>query len=89
MPVLELQDHGKAKSAILGEARKAVEEDGAHVIILGCAGMSPIMKYVKEQLGVPVIDPGGAALKIAEVLVSMNLVQSKMCYPFGPDKLIR
>jgi len=86
MSVLELLDHEKAKDAILNEAKKAVEEDGAHVIILGCAGMSPILDYLKKQLQVPVIDPGGAALKIAEALVTLRLTQSKHCYPTPPPK---
>ncbi len=89
LSVLELLDHEKAKKAILREARKAVEEDGAHVIILGCAGMSPIIRHVEEQLQVPVIEPGGAALKLAEALVSMGLAQSKRCFPTPPRKEIK
>jgi allantoin racemase len=88
MPVLELLDHEKVKDTILNEAKKAVE-DGAHVIILGCAGMSPIVAYVQEHLQVPVIDPGGAALKIAELLVSMHLAHSKRCFPTPPPKKIK
>jgi allantoin racemase len=88
MPVLELLDHEKAKIAILNEAKKAIEEDGAHVIILGCAGMSPILTYLQHHLQVPVIDPGGAALKIAESLVFLGLTQSKRCYPPPPPKKI-
>ncbi|MEE1550936.1 MAG: aspartate/glutamate racemase family protein [Nitrospinaceae bacterium] len=88
-PVLELADHAKVKEIILQEARIAVEEDGAHVIILGCAGMSRILTYVQEKLQVPVIDPGGAALKIAETLVSMGLAQSKRCFPTPPSKEIK
>jgi allantoin racemase len=89
LPVLKLLDHEKAKETILREARKAVEEDGADVIILGCAGMSPVLKYVQQELKVPVIDPGGAALKMAESLVSMGLCQSKRCYPTPPTKEIK
>ncbi len=88
MPVLELLDHEKAKDAILNEAKKAIEEDGAHVIILGCAGMSSILTYVQQQLQVPVIDPGGAAIKIAESLVALRLTQSKHCFPTPPPKKI-
>ena len=86
LSVLDLLDHKKAKTAILREARLAIEEDGAHVIILGCAGMSPIIEYLKSELNVPVIDPGGAALKIAEALVTLRLSQSKKCYPTPPPK---
>jgi allantoin racemase len=89
LSVLELLDHDKAKDAILNEGIKAIEKDGAHVIILGCAGMSPILDYLQENLGVPVIDPGGSALKLAEAMVTLGLKQSKKCYPTPPPKEIR
>lgn len=89
IPVLELLDHDKAKEAILREAKKAVEEDGAHVIILGCAGMSPVIREIQHKLNIPVIDPGNTALKMAELLVSMNLSQSKKCFPKPPPKEIK
>ena len=86
MSVLDLLDHEKAKEAIFNEAKKAVEEDGAHVIILGCAGMSSILTYVQQNLQVPVVDPGGAALKMAESLVSLRITQSKHCFPTPSPK---
>ncbi len=58
-------------------ARKAVEEDGAEVICLGCAGMSGFDKALQEELGVPVIDGVVAALKFLEGLNGYGLHTSK------------
>jgi len=44
------------KAAILVEGKKAVEEEGAEVIVLGCTGKSGFMKEMKNKLGVPVLD---------------------------------
>lgn len=46
--------------------RKAVEEDYAEALILGCTPGVGFYKQVEEKLGVPVIDPSIAALKRAE-----------------------
>jgi allantoin racemase len=47
----------------IGEA--LVDEDGADVIIMGCAGMSRHRRQLEEALGVPVVDPTQAAVAIA------------------------
>lgn len=87
VPVLELEDEGKTKTALLAESRRAIEEDGADVIILGCTGMIGMAKWLREKLGVPVIDPAVASLKIAESLVDMGVSHSKHVYPAPPEKL--
>lgn len=68
---------GKTKEAILNVAREAIEEDGAEVIILGCAGMAGYGKELEEELGVPVLDPNAVALKMAEAMVDLGLKPSK------------
>jgi len=67
-------------SLLLTEGKKAVEEDLADVLVLGCSGLKRFAEKLQEKLGVPVIDPLVAALKMAEVLVDMNLHQSKIVY---------
>jgi hypothetical protein len=37
---------------------------------------------LQEELGVPVVDPTLTAINIAEMLISMNLKQSVLSYPF-------
>jgi allantoin racemase len=72
IPVLELEkDPDRTKKEIIKEARFAIEKKGAEVIILGCTGMAPIARAIKEELGVPVIEPMLAALKTAEMLLEI------------------
>lgn len=88
VPVLDLKEKDRATEAILGEARRAIEEDGADAIVLGCTGMSPVAAALGKKLPVPVVDPAAAALTMAESLVQMNLSHSKRCYPPPPKKEI-
>jgi allantoin racemase len=76
-----------SKDEFLSEARKAIEEDGADVIIPGCGVFTYIAKQLQEELGVPVINPQGAAIKLAESLVKLHLTQSKTAYPKPPVKV--
>jgi allantoin racemase len=45
--------------------RDLVNEDGADVIVMGCAGMARHRLALEEALGVPVIDPTQAAVAMA------------------------
>ncbi|GAA5196975.1 aspartate/glutamate racemase family protein [Microbacterium jejuense] len=77
--VLELEsDPERAVAAIVEESRRAVTEDRAEVIVLGCGGMAELEPRVREQCGVPVVDGVQAAVKIAESLVSLGLQTSKI-----------
>jgi allantoin racemase len=78
-PVLALEgsESSKVEELIIAEARKAVEEDGAEVISLGCAGMAGLDERLKRELGVPVIDGVTAAIKLVEALVGCGIQTSK------------
>lgn len=79
LPVLEIEDSPeRTLEAILAEAKVAIEQDRAEVLILGCGGMTGIADRISEILGVPVIDGVAAAIKIAEGLVSLGLGTSKV-----------
>jgi allantoin racemase len=56
---------------------KAAEEDGAEVAILGCAGMAGYATEISEKVGITVLDPTGASLKVCEALVESGLAHSK------------
>lgn len=94
VPVLELEgDRGRLAELLVEQSIKAIEEDGAHVIVLGCTGMVGLAQEVQEGLAkrgyeVPVIDPAKAALKVAEALVDLKLTHSKRTYPYPPAKEI-
>ena len=53
--------------------RELVEQDGADVIVMGCAGMARHRRPLEEALGVPVIDPTQAAVAMA-----IGAVQAQM-----------
>lgn len=77
--VLELEEYpDRAVAAILNQARLAVEEDKAEVIVLGCGGMSGLDDQIRSRLGVPVVDGVAAAVTIAESLVRLGLTTSKV-----------
>jgi allantoin racemase len=58
-------------------ARRAAEEDGAEVIVLGCAGMTGLDRVIQERLGVPVLDGVVCALIIAGGLAKYGLSTSR------------
>ncbi|GAA3086968.1 aspartate/glutamate racemase family protein [Rhizobium viscosum] len=78
IPVLELED---AASGAIGKLRAEIEralaEDGAEAIVLGCAGMTDLARELQEIYGIPVVDGVAAAVKQAEALVSLGLSTSK------------
>lgn len=79
MAVLELEtaDPAETDARIIAAARQAVEQDGAEVICLGCAGMAGLDKKVAAAVGVPVVDGVVSALKLLEGVVAAGLSTSK------------
>ncbi|HEX3547734.1 MAG TPA: aspartate/glutamate racemase family protein [Mycobacterium sp.] len=75
-----------AVQAIVDEAARAVSEDGADVICLGCAGMAGVTTAVSAKLGVPAVDGVAAAVALAQALVGLGLSTSKAgVLAAGPD----
>lgn len=75
--LLSKADLRKMQGVALEEAKKAIDEDGAEVIIAYAGSYD----YLKEHLDVPVINPLIATLKITEALIKMGLTHSKKTYP--------
>jgi allantoin racemase len=67
-----------AIQAIVDEAARAVTEDGADVICLGCAGMAGVTQAISAKLGVPAVDGVAAAVALAQALVGLGLTTSKI-----------
>ncbi|MCK4402469.1 MAG: aspartate/glutamate racemase family protein [Dehalococcoidia bacterium] len=91
IPVLDLTDVKKLTSALVDESIKAIAEDGAHAIVLGCTGMLGVADDLSDALkkkgyGVPVIYPVAVAVKYLEMLIALGLKQSKKTYMPPPDK---
>lgn len=78
IPVLEIQNSEKVINAMILTAKRAIQEDGAEVICLGCASMSGLDKHVEREVGVPVLDGVVCAIKIAESLYEYQLKLSKV-----------
>jgi len=53
-------------------SRKAVHEDGAEVVVLGCTGTYGHYRELQRALKVPVIDPVVAAMNHIEMLVDLR-----------------
>ena len=58
-------------------ARTAIEQDGAEVIILGCAGMVGYAEELEKELGIVVLDPTTVTFKMAEALADIEISHSK------------
>ncbi|MDT5125376.1 MAG: allantoin racemase [Mycobacterium sp.] len=71
-------DPAGAVQAIVDEAARAIAEDGADVICLGCAGMAGVTEAISTKLGVPAVDGVGAAVALGQALVGLGLTTSKV-----------
>jgi allantoin racemase len=70
--VLDLERPGSAAEAkISDEIARALAEDGAQAIVLGCAGMADLAARLSARHGVPVIDGVAAACGMACVLAGL------------------
>jgi len=86
MSTLEVDtDPVGAVRGIVQQARIAVEQDHAEAICLGCAGMAGLERAITAELGVPVIDGIGAAVRLAEAVVGLGLATSKVSTYAPPD----
>jgi allantoin racemase len=89
--VLSLNDRKKLIAGLVSESKKAVDEDGAGVIVLGCTAMINVKEDVEKQLKkakypVQVIEAASAALLMLETYVRMGLRHSKITYMSPPKK---
>ncbi|KMO80965.1 Asp/Glu/hydantoin racemase [Mycolicibacterium chubuense] len=79
-------DPAGAVRAIVEEAVRAVTEDGADVVCLGCAGMAGVTTAISDEVGVPAVDGVAAAVALAQAVVGLGLSTSKAgVYAPGPD----
>jgi allantoin racemase len=78
VPVLALEEPGSdARRTIEAEIARALAEDGAEAIVLGCAGMTDLARDLGRKAGVPVVDGVASATVLAEGLVRLGLRTSK------------
>lgn len=77
--VLELEHEGSdACARISAEIGRAVAEDRAEAIVLGCAGMADLAGRLAAEHGLPVLDGVACAVRLAEAMVGLNLRTSRL-----------
>jgi len=86
IPVLQMHDNIELTfQALKNDAIKAMEE-GAQALVIGCTALSGIDERLRKDLGVPVLENEGTALKVAEMLVDLKVTHSKKTYPKPSEK---
>ncbi|MEU0877118.1 aspartate/glutamate racemase family protein [Lentzea sp. NPDC005914] len=75
IPVLELDS--AALDVVTAACARAVEEDGADAVVLGCAGMTDWAEPISAAIGVPVVDGVQSAVLTVQALVEMGLRTGK------------
>ena len=68
----------ETKKRAIDIARKMIEDDGAEVIIMGCASMAGYDKDVEREIGVPVLDPTAVSFKYAEMIAALGVSHSRV-----------
>jgi allantoin racemase len=78
IPVLALEDSEPENfEALSGWCERVVRDDGADVVVLGCAGMADLCTLLSARVGVPVIDGVAASIGMASAMVRMGVGTSK------------
>jgi len=87
IPVLDLAGRREETyQQMLRAGRLARDTDGADTLVLGCMTMAFLGEHrrLADELGMPVVNPVHAALKLVEAQVAMGLAHSKRAYPIPP-----
>lgn len=67
------QQAAPVEEVMVTASLRAVAQDGAEAIVLGCAGLSGVAEAIRDACGVPVIDGVAAGVGLAESLVRQGL----------------
>jgi Asp/Glu/hydantoin racemase len=70
--VAELARPARTREAMIATARRLRDEDGADVLIMGCAGMARYRADLEAATGLPVVEPcqAGAALALSHIALN-------------------
>ena len=79
IPVLDLdQDPERSRALISSEIARAVDQDRAEAIVLGCAGMADLAQSLSTEHGLPVLDGVACASTLCQGLAHLGLKTSKL-----------
>ena len=86
IPLREIGNNIALAIALARNAKRCVDDDGAHLIILGCTEFEMAARATadllrSEGIYVPLLKPFEIGLRQAENLVDMGLTQSPLSYP--------
>ncbi|HTY69584.1 MAG TPA: aspartate/glutamate racemase family protein [Alphaproteobacteria bacterium] len=70
--VVELSDDARTLSRMIEVGTALREEDGADVLVMGCAGMARYRDRLQAAVGVPVVEPTQAAVGMALARVRLG-----------------
>lgn len=73
LSVADLADPEKSLDAMIDTGKRLRNEDGANVLIMGCAGMAHYRSTLEAETGLPVVDPCQAAAAMAISQITLNL----------------
>ena len=63
--VTDLADPDKSLGAMIATGKRLRDDDGANVLIMGCAGMAQYRATLESETGLPVVEPCQAAAALA------------------------
>ena len=73
LTVADLADERLSLAAMIATGCKLRDEDGADVLIMGCAGMARYREALETATGLPVVEPCQAAVSMALGQIALNL----------------
>ena len=73
LTVADLADTGRTVAAMARTGRRLRDEDGADVLVMGCAGMAAYRETLEAETGLPVVEPCQAAAAAALGQVALGL----------------
>lgn len=79
--VTALGDAGRTVAALTTTGRRLRDEDGADVLILGCAGMADHRAALEAETGLPVVDPCQAGAAAALTQIALGLAHRPAPHP--------
>lgn len=71
--VADLADESKSLEAMIATGKRLRDENGANVLIMGCAGMARYRAPLQEATGLPVVEPTQAAVSAALGQICLSL----------------
>ena len=73
LSVVELTDPDTCLARMIEVGRMLRDEDGADVLIMGCAGMAEYRETISQESGLPVVEPCQAAVVTALGRITLGL----------------